>query len=278
MKTKRSPLSKLIILFSLVSLLTACGVFSPSAQQPTSQPSPFQTDTSIPSTETPLPATLTSIPPTPTLAQVGTIVPDAIRLDFVVGATSGSVSGNIRPGQVIKYLVGAAKSQPMMVSTSSYNNDVIFSVMGLTDGLTLLPASQKYTSWQTMLTLTQDYLITVYGGATVENYTLDVITPARVTFPSGAVTVTLNGSTPGGYVVSYIVYALQNQQLDLNLTAPSGNAVLSVYGFEDGQPYLRYVVESTTFSMKLPASQDYIIQVVPRAGQVAAYSLTINIK
>lgn len=263
---------------SLVMGLSACGTLSPTLPAPIPQPTSLPTNISMPPTDTLPAATATSIPPTPTLGQVGTIVPDAIRLDFALGATFGTVSGNIRPGQVIKYLVGASKSQPMLVSTSSLNNDVIFSVMGLTDGLSLLPASQKYTSWQTMLTVTQDYLITLYGGGTVENYTLDVSTPARVTFPFGAVSVTMSGSTPGGFDVSYVVYALKDQTLDLKLAAPAGNAVLAVYGFEDGQPYLRYVVEQTTFSMKLPASQDYIIQVVPRAGEVAAYSLTINIK
>jgi hypothetical protein len=43
--------------------------------------------------------------------------------------------------------------------------------------------------------------------------------------------------------------------------------VLSFYGCQDGQPYLRYVVEQNTFSMVLPATEDYIIQVVPRGGE-----------
>jgi hypothetical protein len=51
-----------------------------------------------------------------------------------------------------------------------------------------------------------------------------------------------------------------------------------MYGYQDGQPYLRYVVEQTAFDMTLPATQDYIIQVVPRAGAVADYDLTVEIK
>jgi hypothetical protein len=66
--------------------------------------------------------------------------------------------------------------------------------------------------------------------------------------------------------------------MDINLGVTSGTAVLSVYGYQDGQPYLRSVVEATTFSLKLPATQDYIIQIVPKAGMVATYSINIAIK
>jgi hypothetical protein len=48
-------------------------------------------------------------------------------------------------------------------------------------------------------------------------------------------------------------------------------------GFDDGQPYLRYVTERTDFSMQLPASEDYIIGVMPRAGTVVPFTLTVSI-
>jgi len=207
-----------------------------------------------------------------------TTIPGAVRINFDTGATSDVVEGVIQPGQVMNFLVGAAQGQPLMVSTNSYNNDVTFSVKGLQDGKILLDASQKFSSWQTMLSVTQDYLIQVIGGASKENFSLNVITPARISFDPGAISAVRKGTTPNGLDVSYILRANANQQMDLSLDAPDGNAVLSVYGYQDGQPYLRYVVESTTFSLKLPASQDYIIQVVPRAGGVAQYTLNITIK
>jgi hypothetical protein len=39
-----------------------------------------------------------------------------------------------------------------------------------------------------------------------------------------------------------------------------------------------FTVESTIFRMKLPATQDYIVQVVPRAGQVVSYTMNVMIK
>ncbi|HEY3310432.1 MAG TPA: hypothetical protein VGK00_02220 [Anaerolineales bacterium] len=219
----------------------------------------------------------TAVPPTAPPPQP-TSIPGAIRINFAAGATAGVIEKEIQPGQVINYLVGAAAAQPLMLTVTSPNKDVIFSVKGLKDGKVLVPASMNLSAWQTMLTVTQDYLIQLTSlGSSAELFTLNVITPARVNFDPGSDTTLLLGSTPGGWNVSYVLRARAGQRMDLNLYAPDGNAVLSIYGYEDGQPYLRYVVEQTTFGFKLPATQDYIIQVVPRAGAVANYSLSITI-
>lgn len=230
------------------------------------------TPTVVPQTAVPS----TSVPPTAVLAP--TTIPGAVRINFATGATAGTVEGELQPGKVQKFLVGALANQPLIVSTGSYNNDVTFSVSGLKDGKTLLAASQKLTSWQTMLTVTQDYLIQVYAGASTENFTLNVITPARINFEPGTVSVTETGTTSGGLVVSYILRANVNQQMDITLDAPNKDVLLSVYGYQDGQPYLRSAAGSQTFNRKLPATQDYVIQVVPNAGQVVSYTLNITIK
>ena len=228
----------------------------------------------------------TSVPPAaiprtavpPIVAPAPTAILGAVRVNFATGATAGIVQGELAPGQVQNFLVGAAQGQPLIISTDSYNHDVTFSVVGLKDGKTLLDASQKLNSWQTMLTVTQDYLIRVAAGTRKENFTLNVISPARIKFDPGAVSATIKGFTPGGLIVSYVLRASVNQQMDINLNAPGGNAVLSVYGYQDGQPYIRSVVEATTFSLKLPATQDYIIQVVPKAGEIANYTMSVTIK
>jgi hypothetical protein len=246
----------------------------------TSTQSPPQPTLALPEPTTAVPNTAvpaTALPPVAAPAQP-TSIPGAVRINFDTGATSDIVEGQIQPGQVMNFLVGAGQGQPLTVSTNSYNNDVTFSVTGLKDGKILLDASQKLSSWQTMLSVTQDYLIQVIGGASKENFSLNVITPARINFDPGAISAVRKGTTPNGLNVEYVLRANANQQMDLNLDAPDGNAVLSVYGYQDGQPYLRYVVEATTFSLKLPASQDYIIQVVPRAGGVAKYTLTVTVK
>jgi hypothetical protein len=165
-----------------------------------------------------------------------------------------------------------------MASVDAPNHDVTFAIIGLSDGKTYLSASKKESTWQSILLVTQDYLIHLIGGTSPENFTLNVNTPARIIFDPGAISATRAGSTPGGLDVSYILRANINQKMDLNLQAPPGKAVLAIYGYQDGNPYLRYVVEATTFSMSLPATEDYVIQVVPYAGEVVDYTLDITVK
>lgn len=264
-----------------VTALTVIGCGALSTPVPTlAVPTLAPTDTPVivptATTVSPTPEPPTAVPPT--AAPAPTSIPGAVRINLAEGATAGVVSGELQPGEVQNFLVGASAGQPLMVSTGSYNNDVTFSVTGVRDGKTLLSASQKLTSWQTMLTETQDYLIRVYAGASTENFSLNVITPARINFAPGAVSITETGTTPGGLVVSYILRASANQQMDITLEAPNMSALLSVYGYQDGQPYLRSAAGSQTFSMKLPATQDYVIQVVPNAGQVVNYILNITVK
>jgi hypothetical protein len=279
--------------FVVVSMsIVACSV---TGAKPTLQPGLVETTVALtlaamptlvsptPPQATPAPPTLTALPPTntsapPTAAPTKANLPSGMRVNFATGATSGIVTGQIGPGQVKDYLVGAAAGQPMIVSVDSPDQAVSFSITGVNDGVVLLSPSEKATSWQTMLSKTQDYLVQVAGGSTTENFTLNIITPARINFDPGAISAQRSGSTPGGLNVSYVLRASAGQKMKLQLDAPGGNAVLGVYGYQDGQPYLRYVVEQTSFEMTLPATQDYIIQVIPRGGEVASYKLTVEVK
>jgi len=277
---KKNAKFKILTVLTLTTLtVLGCGALStpvPTLAFPTSAPTDTPIIVPTATTVPPTPEPPTAIPPTSVPAL--TSIPGAVRINFAAGATAGVVTGELQPEEVQNFLVGASAGQPLIVSTGSYNNDVTFSVTGAKDGKTLLDASQKLTSWQTMLIETQDYLIRVYAGASAENFTLNVITPARINFAPGAVSATETGTTPGGLVVSYILRASANQQMDITLEAPNMSALLSVYGYQDGQPYLRSAAGSQTFSMKLPATQDYVIQVVPNAGQVANYSMNITVK
>ena len=268
-----------IALAFTIFLLSGCG--GPNTSGPTlAIPTAVLTDTPALVMAT---ATLnpTEVPPTPIPAPTSTTVPPtsgAVRIDFAAGTTSGSVEGELQPGQTQDFLVRASAQQPLMVSTDAFNHDITFSVKGVTDGITLLDASQKLSSWETMLAVTQDYLVQVIGGTSTEKFTLNVITPARITFASGAVSAKETGSTPGGRIVSFVLRASANQNMNITLDAPNLSELLSVYGYQDGQPYLRSAVGLQTFSMKLPSTEDYIIQVVPNAGQDANYTLNITVK
>jgi hypothetical protein len=216
--------------------------------------------------------------PQPQTGPAATSIPGGTRISFAPGATAYVAQGTLQPGTPQNFVVRAMQGQPLIVSVESANQDATFSVVGREDGKTLLDVARNLSSWQTILTSTQDYLITIYPGADAENFTLNVIIPARITFQAGTNSANLQGSTPSGLIVSYVLRASAGQQMDINLNSPDGNAVLGVYGYQDGQPYLRSATESTTFSMKLPTTEDYIIQVAPRAGQVASYSMKVTVK
>jgi hypothetical protein len=160
---------------------------------------------------------------------------------------------------------------------NSLNNDVTLSIR-TQGGTWMLNAAAHQTSWQSMLPKTEDYYIGVYGGATTENFTLTAVIPARIKFDIGSITTTVNGKTVAGYNVAYIVLALKGQVMTVYLNGAGDNAALTIYGYTDGQPYLRSVSEQTSFNFKLPATQDYIIEVVPKAGLVVNYSLQVIIK
>jgi hypothetical protein len=234
---------------------------------------PTNTATSIPPTDTAVPSTPTLPPPT----QIP-VPPGAIRINFLAGATASNTPGTISPGQVQNYLVHALDGQPMIASVDSPSHDLTMAIYGLQSGQVLLPASAKRNSWQGTLPATDDYVVQVIGGSTSQNFNLSLTIASRISFSPGAISASTSGSTQGGYNITYVLYALAGQTMNINLEPTSGRAVLEVWGFENGQPYLRSAVESTTFNMKLPATQDYMIVVVPFAGQVVDFNLTVEVK
>ena len=232
---------------------------------PTVIPTFSSNPTSVPPTSIPIASPLpTSQPP------VGT------QIVFPTGATYGVVEGTIQAGQNLPYYLKAAKGQPMIVFVSSANNDVTMSITAQ-DGTVLLPASQKTSNWQGILPGTQTYYFKLTGGASTEIFHLSVDIPARIQFAAGQNSIVINGKTVNGFIVSYAAYALGGQTFEALLNTSPNDAALTIWGFSDGQPYVRAQAGVTDFSMQLPSTQDYIIDVVPQGGRVIDYSLTVKI-
>lgn len=232
------------------------------------------TGTAVPPTAipaSPVPATATSLP------DPAFRLPEAERIQFASGATSTNVRGTIGPGQTRNFVLQAEQGQPLIAFVDSIDNDVKMSVTA-ESGTALLPAAQGGTSWQGTLPGRQDYFIQLTGGAREQDYSLSLSLPNRIQFEPGETSATLSGETVGGYNVSYVVSARGGQTMDILLTPESGVAALTVWGFSDGQPYMRAQMGSTTFSMELPSTQDYIIDVVPQAGQEVDFTLRVEIQ
>jgi hypothetical protein len=166
----------------------------------------------------------------------------------------------------------------MIAMVDSPGHDLTLSISGLQSGQVLLPASNDMSSWQGTLPATDDYLIRVIGGATTQNFNLSLTIASRISFTPGADSAVVSGSTQGGFNITFALYASVGQTMDINLDTSTGKAALEVWGFGDGQPYLRSQLGETAFSMKLPSTQDYIIAVVPFAGEAVNFSLHVKVK
>ena len=162
----------------------------------------------------------------------------------------------------------------MIAMVDLFSHDVTMTIK-TAGGTSLLNAGQNL---NTILPITDDYYIMIFGGASAENFTLTVETPAQISFDIGKNNAMRSGKTAGGYVVSYVIFAQQGQNMEVDLNGVGKSAALTVYGFSDGQPYIRSVTGATTFTMKLPTSQDYIIDIVPNAGNEVNYTLIVTVK
>jgi len=172
--------------------------------------------------------------------------------------------------------MGAGKSQPVLISVDSMNQNFTFSLIGK-DGAVLVPDAQHLTSWQGSLPSAQDYYLKINAGAGGGTFTLGLTIVSRIQFSAGATSATLTGATVNGYPVTYVAHASGGQTMKINLSVPVGTAALTIWGFNNGQPYQRAVSEFTTFNLVLPSTQDYIIVVVPQAGTVVNYSMVVDI-
>ncbi len=229
-------------------------------------------------------AELNQITPIPTAIPLtdGTTVPSpepspATRITFLNGASVGVVSAPIAPGQTQNYVLDAFQSQPMFVYVASGSNDVTVSIT-TEQGATILPAADKKNSWQGALPQTGDYYLAIHPGSFTENFTLTVTVPWRIQFSQGANSATLSGKTVAGYDVSYTIFAAKGQTMRVHLDQISSKASLAVYGFSDGQNYLRSDAGQRGYQFVLPATQDYIVVIVPMPGLEVDYTLTIQVQ
>jgi hypothetical protein len=193
---------------------------------------------------------------------------------FQTGTTMGSVSGSVAAGQVVTHTINAGAGLPMILDITSTNGDVFLQVIQ-PDGVVLLPASNHWTHWQWTLPLSGIYKVQVVGSAVAENYTLTARIPVRASFAAGTSSMTLNGSTVAGQTFSYALACAAGQTMTVNLTAPAGTH-LGVFGVSSGT-LLDGSANLTSGTFILPKTEDYVVEVIPNAGQVVSFALTITV-
>ena len=209
------------------------------------------------------------------LIRVGTSSssPNTSRVRFETGATSARVEGQVSAGERRPYAVTAMKDQLLLASISSPGDAVKVRITAA-DGAPLgSSASGGTIQASAVLPSTQDYLVWVEGGSSSTSFNLGITIPSRISFAPGQSSTTLSGQARGSELVTYVLRAAQGQTLSASLTGETG---LTIYGYQDGQPLKRADVGENSYTGQLPATQDYIIVVVPRAASVG-YTLTVSV-
>ena len=215
--------------------------------------------------------------PTATSAPAATNTPEAGRINLAAGATQAVVTGHVAANQTKSYLAGAAANQILIAELTTTGSGAVMEIVGA-DGTTLLPRTNQWTSFRSLLPKSQDYEIRIVGGSSDQDFTLVLTFAVPVKFASGADSADYSGQTVNGYPVTYAAYANKNQKLEVTVDTNPNDAALTVYGFDDGNPYARAQNGVTDFSLSLPSTQYYIIEVVPQGGRVIAYNLKIKVK
>jgi hypothetical protein len=204
--------------------------------------------------------------------QTGMANPQPTRLVMDSGATKVGVDGGLSQNERANYLVRAASGQYMLAALTSGSQNLYLQVLA-PDGSSLLSASQQQTSWQGTLPVTGDYLVSAVASGVGGDFSLSVTIPERVTFQQGAVTASLRGKVGAKETNTYLLRALKGQNMTVTVNAPANDIYLTIYGLDDGQPYVRSVMGQTKFSFDLPTTQDYVIQLVSTHASSENYSV-----
>lgn len=209
------------------------------------------------------------------LPQVVPAVPVMVgAFTLITGTTAGVIQGTIHAGQVLEYTMGAGQNQPLTLIMASPNNDVTLGVFD-PGSIAILDPALKLRAWQTALPATEQYTIQIIGGATTESFTLTVKLPELVYFASGASSINLTGSTVNGYLFAYALNCAEGQTMTASLNQLPSTATIDIYGLNTGT-VLQAASNVNNWTGILPETQDYIIEVVPTAGQVVNFNLGVS--
>ncbi len=285
----------LLTLLAFASIAIACSLFAPREPQLISTPlvvetpgetfiSPTVIWTTSPTVEqlTTFPVATeikTQISPTLFVPPPVTSTVEVVRqrIQFIAGASSTSIEGDIHPGEAKEFVLHALEGQWMMVDLGLPNEGLKMVIFGLGDGNYLLSASEGRTNWQGWLPATQYYFIHLISETTSLHYYLSVIIPVRIRFQPGAFSETIEGVVQSRTVNYYILRANVDQTMRVNIISPNHDVLLTIYGLEDGSPLVRYISGDTQWEGRLPATQDYIIEAVS-VGETTSYIISVTIR
>jgi hypothetical protein len=205
------------------------------------------------------------------------------RVRFARGTTSGLVNDSLRAGDTRGYLIGAERGQVMMVHAITWpvrqdgapQPAATVRVYSVAEGQELAAPAGSGPLWSGRLPASGDYAVRVSAtGPTA--YTLAVQIPRRLTPGGGDPTAAITGTAPSRAPVDYIIAGEAGQSFAVSVR--EGDPVtLHVYGLDDGKQLAPLPERRQLWAGKLPATQDYVVSVVP-ADEGARYELTVTLR
>jgi hypothetical protein len=214
-----------------------------------------------------------SIPLTAVIHVLGALT----RVDFNAGATSAVVRGTLSPGQSADYIVNALQGQELMARLSADQPGDVTLLDSKGNPLPSLIISDYGTFARSLLSTTQDYIVEVTARSQDIHYSLSITIPTRINFNPGATSATADGLVFQHDSISYILRAHKDQTMTVNVSSSDGTLLLNIFGLDNGNSLVKVSNESSNWTGNLPATQDYIIDVVPYIG-TAAFTLNVTIK
>jgi hypothetical protein len=264
---KTSPRFTGTILIMAALVLTAC------------QAAPTPTPTAVP-TNTPVP----SATPAPTATPAHPAVkPDAPRLDFSK-TTMFAGPGDVQPGDSMQVVfTGEAGRKIKIQTTIDSGTGAALSLWGA-DGAVLLPETNGITGWEGVLPKVQDYYLSLHNTSQAPFTYSQTITMPPVT-PPAATRIQFQPNTTGWYTpgevlpnqpLRFVLGAMGGQTLNAAITTvPQNGAYLNVWA-ADGTVFTG-MSPTQEVSIKLPAQQDYYVEIIPVLNQTVTYQLSVNI-
>ncbi len=197
------------------------------------------------------------------------------RLNLPAGATAISVDSAVAANGIRSFILSAGKGQLLMASISSSVSDLTLQIVDASNMQIL--AGVDGPEVQAILPHNGDYLVQIVSYDYGADFTLGVTIPARISFAPGAISATVDGQIVNHFATTYLLRAMAGQNMDVTVTAPSGAIAITIYGLSDGQPLVRSSMGLTNWSGTLPATQDYVIMVVPSVNS-AYFTLTATVE
>jgi hypothetical protein len=276
---RKITLHKFVGLTLILITLSACSAGT--SISPTLSPT-------TPPTIEPLIPTILPANPTASITPAQTIItpsetpqPTAIsavqKFQMKAGQTESSMDGSLKAQDKATYSVDAAAGQLLLVAVNTTNPLFSLEIAKL-NGPILKPGSDPSLSWQGILTDNGPYQIRVASKDSAGPFTLDITLPIQVKFAPGSIGLTLDGMAFANQINTYTLKAQKDQTLKVLIDSSQKDIFLTIYGLEDGQPYIRSVTGSTSATIKLPATQTYVIQCVSSSATDEAYKITFEAK